>query len=294
MTDNLSAPLDAPTPNGIRRAYDAIDPVFLDTPLLNHLAADAALGCRLFAKVETLNPTRAFKGRGTEWFMANMATGEQRLVAASAGNFGQGLARAATKRGRKVTMFAATDANPLKIAAMTRLGAQMILEGRDFDAAKLAAQAYAKQHGHFYIEDGAHRSIAEGNGTMALEITRDLTRRAEAIDTVLVPLGNGALLTGIGTWIKHALPTCRVIGIVAEAAPSMSLSWHAKRSIPTADAPSIADGIAVREPIPYALACMTGTVDDVWTVSEANILAAMRFAQAHYGVVLEPSSAAAI
>jgi threonine dehydratase len=102
------------------------------------------------------------------------------------------------------------------------------------------------------------------------------------------------LLTGVGTWIKHALPTCRVIGVVAEVAPSMMLSWQAKRAISTTEAPSIADGIAVREPIAYALDCMADTVDDVWSASEAGIQSAMRFCHRHYGLVVEPAGAAGI
>ena len=283
-----------PTVDGIRAAAAAIDPVFLDTPLLGHPAADAALPCELLVKVETLNPTRAFKGRGTDWFLTNLAAGPQPLVAASAGNFGQGLARAAKRRGRALTMFASIHANPLKIEAMKRFGAETILAGEDFDAAKDAARAFAAARGHLYIEDGAHREIAEGAGTIALEITRDLDRRGASIDAILVPLGNGALLTGVGTWIKHTRPTCRVIGIVAEVAPSMLLSWQQGREVSTATAPTIADGIAVREPIPYALACMRSTVDEVWTVSEASIRAGMRFCHAHYGLVVEPAGAAGV
>ena len=283
-----------PTAEGIRAAYAAIDPVFLDTPLIEHPSTDAELTCKLLVKVETLNPIRAFKGRGTYWFLANLPSSGQRLVAASAGNFGQGLARAAQKRGRALTMFASIHANPLKIEAMQRFGAEMILAGEDFDAAKDAARAFAAQHGHLYVEDGAHREVAEGAGTIALEMTRDLARRRASVDTILVPLGNGALLTGVGTWFRHAVPGCRVIGVVAEVAPSMLLSWQQGRQTSTATASTIADGIAVREPIPYALACMRSTVDDVWTVSEASIRAGMRFCHRHYGLVVEPAGAAGV
>lgn len=279
---------------GIKAAHGRIDPVFLDTPLIGSDAADAALGCTLLAKVETLNPTRAFKGRGTGWLLEKLPASDTPLVAASAGNFGQGLAYAGRRRGRKVIMFAATTANSLKIKAMRRFGAEVILEGADFDAAKQAAKTYASQRGYRFIEDGALAAIAEGAGTIALEITRELARRRQTVDAILVPLGNGALLTGIGTWMKSALPDCRVIGIVAQAAPAMLLSWQQHRPVATPAAPTMADGIAVREPVPYALECMRSTVDDVWTVSEDSILRAMRFCHEHFGLVVEPAGAAGV
>ncbi|MGH6853861.1 MAG: threonine ammonia-lyase [Aestuariivirga sp.] len=283
-----------PSAAGITAAYAGIDPVFLDTPLVELAIAQAELGCRLLLKVETLNPTRAFKGRGTDWFLASAPKSEAALVTASAGNFGQGLAYAAVKRGRKAIVFAATTANPMKIAAMRRLGANVILKGEDFDAAKTEARAFAAKGGLVFVEDGAHAAIAEGAGTIALEITRQLERRRDTLDAILVPLGNGALLTGIGTWIKAALPSCRVVGIVAEVAPSMLLSWQQGSAIATPNAPTIADGIAVREPVPYALQSMATTVDEVWTVSETSILAAMRFVHEHCGLVVEPAGGAGL
>jgi threonine dehydratase len=286
----MNTPLPPPGPAGIRAAYAAIDPVFLNSPFWSHPAADAALGLPLAVKGEGLNPTRAFKGRGTDWFVAGLKPSDQLLVSASAGNFGQGLAYAARSRGRQVTLFAATTANPLKIDAMRRLGAEVRLEGHDFDAAKAAARAFAAETGGLWIEDGAHPRIAEGAGTIALEMTQS----SVPFETILVPLGNGALLTGVGAWLKAERPQVRVIGIVAETAPAMLLSWTEKRLIATDTALTIADGIAVREPVPYALACMPQTVDAVWSVSEASIRAAMRFCYAYYGLVVEPAGAAGV
>lgn len=283
-----------PSVDGILAAYDAIDPLYLNTPLMRHASADATLGLKLHAKVETLNPIRAFKGRGTDWLLETMPAAETPLVTASAGNFGQGLAYAAAKRKRKAIIFAATNANPLKIAAMQRLGAEVLLHGDDFDAAKAEARRFAEAKAYAFIEDGAHAAIAEGAGTIALEITRQAEARGTALDAILVPLGNGALLTGIGTWIKAKMRSCRVIGIVAEAAPAMLLSWRRGISISTPSAPTIADGIAVREPVQYALDSMSATVDDVWTVGEDSIRAAMRFCHAHYGLVVEPAGAAGV
>ena len=108
---------DRPTPSGIVEAAAAIDPVFTQSPLISSEAVDEGLGCRLFLKVETLNPIRSFKGRGTDWWFANLPTSDQPVVCASAGNFGQGVAYAARRRGRKAIVFASRHANAARIAA---------------------------------------------------------------------------------------------------------------------------------------------------------------------------------
>jgi threonine dehydratase len=283
-----------PSAAGIAAAARVIDRTFLHSPLIEQQTANDALGCRLFAKVETLNPIRSFKGRGADWWMANLAPSDQVIVSASAGNFGQGLAYAAARMHRNVVIFSATIANPRKLDAMRRLGAQVIVDGDDFDAAKAAARIYAQQHGGLFVEDGDDRYIAEGAGTIALEICNEVVARGATLDALIVPLGNGALLTGMAVWMKAHMPACRVIGVVAAHAPAMKLSWEQQRRVVTARADTIADGIAVREPVDFALACMTGLVDDVLEVDETAIRAAMAFCATHFGVVVEPAGAAGI
>ncbi len=261
--------------------------------MMSHAAADEALGLRLFAKVETLNPIRSFKGRGAHWWLANLPAGDQPVVCASAGNFGQGIAHAARRWGRQAIVFASEHANPLKIAAMRRLGAQVIQQGADFDAAKSAARAHASQAGMIFVEDGADARIAEGAGTIAMEITTALAGKVK-LDAIVVPLGNGALLTGIGAWMKAENPDCRVIGVVATQAPAMKRSWESGTLVSTDSADTIADGIAVREPVQYALDTMSGVVDDVVAVDEESLRSAMAFCRRHYGLIVEPAGVAGV
>jgi threonine dehydratase len=117
-------------------------PVFLETPLLRRTPLDAELGCELLFKIETLNPIRSFKGRGAELFAATELTAGTPVVCASAGNFGQALAYAATRRGHACTVFTAENASPMKIAAMRRVGAEVRLVGDDFAAGKLSLSAH--------------------------------------------------------------------------------------------------------------------------------------------------------
>lgn len=277
----------------IEAAMDVIDPVFLNSPIATSEALNDILGCRLAAKVETLNPIRSFKGRGASFFLqAALPNSAQALIASSAGNFGQGLAYAATAAGRELTVYAATTANPDKVAAMRRFGAHVILTGEDFDASKAEATAYAAETGAYLIVDGDEPAIAEGAGTIGLELIQQWNEGD--FDAVLLPLGNGALATGVGAWVKHASPRTEVVAVGAAGAPSMALSWRERKTIETASVDTIADGIAVRVPVPYALDTMDGTVDVVVEVDDNDLIAAMRLVHRYLGLVVEPAGVAGI
>ena len=270
----------------IEEAASVIDPVFLNSPEIAFAPHEHPLGADLTLKVETLNPVRCFKGRGGD-FVVRQRAGSGPLVVASAGNFGQGIAYAARSLGIPLTIYAAETANTLKIERMRDLGAEVILEGRDFDAAKDAARAHAERHGQHFIEDGQDPAVSEGAGTMALELLRGDAR----YDALLVPLGNGAMINGIGTWVKHRSPETQVIGVCATGAPSMERSWRSGRVETTKEAATIADGIAVRVPVPEALDDMNGIVDDVLLVDDSVTLEAMRLILLHAGLLAEPSGA---
>lgn len=269
----------------IAEAMRLIDPLFLHSPVLT----TKALGFELVAKDETDNPIHSFKGRGTGYYLA-AAPGEGPLVTASAGNFGQGLAFNAARAGRSLTVFASVNANPLKIEAMRRFGAEVRLEGEDFDAAKAAGRAFAEASGRVFVEDGASAEIAEGAGTIALE----LTEAVGSLDRVYLPLGNGALAAGMGAWIKARAPETRVIAVAAKGAPCMALSHQAGRPVSTRSANTIADGVAVREPVPEAVEWLKDTIDAVALVDDDEILAAMRFARDEWTRIIEPAGAAGL
>lgn len=274
----------------IREAAETVDPVFLNSPQYMCEPLSNRLGVATVLKVECVNPIRSFKGRGTDFLLQRLSRHTSGFVCASAGNFGQGMAYAARKRGDPMTVFAAVNANPLKIERMRALGAEVLLEGADFDEAKAAAKAHAGRTGSTYVEDGLIAAIAEGAGTIALE----LGHLEQPLDAVFVPLGNGSLINGIGTWVKAFYPATRVIAVCAAGAPSMELSWRAGRPVVTDAVDTIADGISVRVPVPEALTAMRSTVDEVMLVSDDEILAAMRLLFVDAGLVVEPAGAAGV
>ncbi|HEX4931789.1 MAG TPA: pyridoxal-phosphate dependent enzyme [Gemmatimonadaceae bacterium] len=274
----------------IARAAREIDPVFRHSPQFRPESLGEALGTELVVKVETVNPIRSFKGRGADFFVRELGDPSVPLVCASAGNFGQGLAYAARRVGQRLDVFASEVANPLKVARMRALGATVRQVGRDFDAAKAAARAFAAEHGAMFVEDGREVAISEGAGSIAVE----LSAWPAGFDAVVVPLGNGALLGGVATWLRAHAPATRIIGVCATGAPSMERSWRQRAVIETPYADTIADGIAVRVPIPDAVDDLQEIVDDIVLVDDTVTLEAMRLLLAHLGLVVEPAGAVGV
>jgi threonine dehydratase len=283
----------------IRSAHGRVPAAFRDSPQFISEPLSQELGVPVVVKVETANPIGCFKGRGT-WLavselLARGGVGERRgVVVASAGNFGQGVAYAGRSMEIPVVVFAAQTANRGKVAAMSRLGAEVRLVGEDFDAARQAAAAYAAESEWELMIDGADPWIAIGAGSMAGELTDAVAAGAlPALRAVYVPVGNGALIGGIGVWMRQAAPTTRVIGVQAAGAPAMTLSWRAKRPIETERVDTIADGIAARVPVPEALRLMLKVVDDMLLVDDPSITAATAQMSAALPLAIEPSAGAA-
>jgi threonine dehydratase len=274
----------------IREASEVIDPVFLDTPQFVCEPISRSLGLSCILKVESVNPIRSFKGRGADYLLDRLGPQSAGFVCASAGNFGQGMAYAARRRGASITVYAATAANPMKVERMRALGATVVLEGADFEAAKDAAVRHSEKTGALYVEDGLLAPVGEGAGTIGVE----LTRMGAKLDAVFVPLGNGSLINGVGTWLRRASPATRIVAICPTGAPSMEISWRSGRATATDGIDTIADGIAVRVPIQEALDIMRDTVDEVMLVDDKQIVQAMQRLHTDAGLVVEPAGAAGL
>jgi len=287
----------------IERAAQVIDPVFLHSPQYEDDTLNAALGRRTLLKVETGNPIRSFKGRGADFFARSLDP-KQKIVCASAGNFGQAMAYVGRSRRIPVQVFVAHDVNPAKAERMRSLGAEVTVCDGDFDVAKENARQQAADHSEcVFVEDGAEDAISEGAGSIAVELLA-----AGTIDTVVVPLGDGALINGIAAWIKHRSPGTRVVGVCPEATPAMLHAWREARGIPATHAPesagsekdsnppayTIADGIEVRVPVRKSVEIMKDLVDDIVLVSDDEMIQAMRLSLSALGLLLEPSGAAGL
>lgn len=285
-------------PAAIRAAAGRIHPAFVGSPQYVHEPLSVRAGRPVILKVESINPIRSFKGRGT-WLAVEALAGEGRagpgrpIVAASTGNFGQGLAFAARAFGVPAVVLADERANPLKLDRIRGLGARVVQAGRDFDAAREAAEAFARGEGGYLLVDGQDPWIATGAATIALEVTDGVQAGAlPAIGTAYVPLGNGALLAGIGAWLRATAPACRIVGVAAAGAPCMVDSMREGRVVETATAATYAEGIACRVPVSEALEMLVGRVDDLLLVSEEALRSAEAELRGATGVTVEGAAAA--
>jgi threonine dehydratase len=276
--------------NRIRAAQAVIDPVFRNTPQYECEPLGAALGCSVLLKVETLNPVRSFKGRGTEAVMSWLWRREDfgTAVCASAGNLGQALAYSGARRQIPVTVVAAQRANPMKIERIRALGAAVVLEGGDHEAARQLAREIAEAEGAYLVEDSLDLLTCDGAGTIGLEL---FEKAAEDVGVLLIALGGGAMASGIGCVSKALAPNVEVIGIQPAGAPALTLSWRTGAVVNSETIDTIADGVAGRYPIPEVLDDLLVVLDDVVLVSEDSIKAGMRMLYQHAGLVVEPSAA---
>ena len=282
----------------IRAAHDRIDRAFLLSPQYVHEGLSRRLGMPVIVKIETTNPIRSFKGRGT-WLAVGALAEEGRIGAdrpvacVSAGNFGQGVAYAARALALPAIVFVSRHANPGKVERMRGLGALVMEAGDDFDAARAASEAYADEHEVELLVDGDDPRISTGAATLALEVT-DAVDAGDLPAPVVasVPVGNGALINGVGSWLRAELPGCRVVGVQAEAASAMAQSFAAGRPVDTDSADTFADGIATRVAIPRAVALLPGRVDEMRLVSEADLRDAQAVLTEELGITVEGAAAA--
>lgn len=249
-----------------------------------------AVGTPLLCKIESQNPVGCFKGRGADSFVNALPAKATTLMTASAGNFGLALVHAANQRGIAVTVYAAETASPAKLERIRSLGGTVKLWGRDFDEAKDHARAVAAHMNVMFVEDGQDPAIGAGAGTMAMEVTH----WTQPIATMLVPLGNGALLAGVGCWFRVHSRRTRMVGVCAEGAPAMAKSWRSHSVCSTSSVDTIADGIAVRVPVPEALTDLAAVVDDVVLVSDDAIKRSMQLIHQHLHLIAEPAAATGV
>jgi threonine dehydratase len=275
----------------IRAARRVIDPIFLDTPLYRCDALGRELGCAVSIKLETANPVRSFKGRGTE-LVAGMLTDQSRTAAvcASAGNLGLALGWSGRRRGLDVTVVASHRAPAAKLDRIRALGTALELVDGDFEVARERAAHLAQRRGIRLVEDSQDIETCEGAATIGLE----LASGASSFDAVLIALGGGAMATGVGYVLKTLTPVVEVICVQPLGAPAMTRSWRERRVITTDSYDTIADGVAGRYPIPAVLDDLLKVADDAVLVHEAAIVTGMRMLLECAGLVVEPSAALGI
>jgi threonine dehydratase len=262
----------------------------MSTPL-EPAPASLVSGRTVFLKREDVHELGAFKWRGALPVLeAYRHDGADTVVTASTGNHGAATAWAAARLGLRALVYAPEAASEAKVAHVKRLGAELRLVGTDLDEAKEEARRHAAANGLPFFEDGAERGQYEGYGTIADEILDELDEPPAAI---VVPVGNGALLGGIGLRTAARAPETLRVGVVAKEAPVMAESWEAGRLVESDRSATFADGLAVRVAIPLAVDVLAEVADRMLVVSERDLARAVgAFADA--GIRVEGAGAAGL
>ena len=285
----MTAPL--PGISDVLAARRRIAPFVRRTPLERSASLSEASGTQAWLKLECWQPTRSFKVRGAFSAVAALdgVARSRGLVTASAGNHGQAVALAARASGARATVFVPADAPAAKKSRIRRLGAVLNEESPDYDAAEVAARAFAEERGGTFVHAYSDPRVVAGQGTVALEILEELP----GVRTLLVPVGGGGLIGGVGIVARAMAPSARVVGVQSERTPVMHDSLAAGRVVERPVVPTLADGLAgaIDE---RAFALARQVVAGMLLVSEPAIAAAMRWLQQEEAILAEGSGAVAV
>lgn len=275
----------------ILAARERIAAIARVTPLLP-VTEQIAGDLHVFLKLESLQYTGAFKIRGAANFMAQLSEDDRQrgVLAASAGNHAQGVAAAAGAMGVAATIVMPETTPPLKIERTRRYGAEVILHGQTFEEAYEHAQSRCQGENCIFVHPFADERVIAGQGTIGLE----LLDQAPDLDSVIVPVGGGGLISGVALAVKHQRPDIRVFGVQTEAVAAMAQSFSCHELTCVTPRPTIAEGIAVAEPAQLTYDLISRYVDDIVTVSEAQIAAAMLDLLEDFKLVVEGAGAATL
>ena len=280
--------------NDIREAQARLRGVALRTELIEFELHEPGGGRRLFLKPENQQPIGAFKLRGAYNKVAGLTDEERRrgVISYSSGNHAQGVAYAARALHVKAVIVMPANAPEIKRQATAAMGADIVLVGPGSDERKATAEELAKLHGYVIVPPYNDEKIIAGQGTMGLEILEDLPE----VETVLVPVGGGGMISGIATAIKLSKPSVKVIGVEPGLAADAQASLRAGKIVEFTAAQvtsTLADGLRTQSIGPINFEHMQRYVDDIVTVEEDEIREAMRQLAQNPKTVAEPSGAVA-
>lgn len=280
-----------PTLADVLAARRRIAPHLRPTPLFTYPALDRLVGTATYVKHENHQPVGAFKVRGGVNLVAQLSseTRERGLIAASTGNHGQSVAFACRRFGVSARICIPERSNPVKVAAMRDLGAELIVAGADFDEARDEAERLAAEHGYRYVHSGNEPHLIAGVATQALEILEE----EPAIDVLVVPVGGGSGAAGACIVAKAVDPSIRVIAVQSDAAPSAFHSWKTGRPV-LGESRTYAEGLATRVPFELPQQILREHLDDFVLVSDDEIRAAQRTMIEATRNLVEASGAAAL
>jgi threonine dehydratase len=282
----IRPPIDA-----IREAREFLSQHFGATRLVGAAYLSERAGKRVYVKLEAELPSGSFKVRGALWALAaRLKRGRvEEVIASSTGNHGAAVAWAAKLLGVAARIFLPAGCNPVKRGRIASLGAEIVESGgADLAAAFELANEYAKRPGVYFLNDATDADLPAGPATIGCEILEQLPE----VESIVVPMGDTALIRGVAAAVKQIAPRVKIIGVQAERAPAYFLSWKGDRVVETETCDTIADGLATRTPDAANVHDVKSLVDDVVLVSEEQMLRAIEILLVEEHVLAEPAGAA--
>ena len=272
---------------GFEEACEAVAKVTLDTSLIYSDYFSEMTGGKVYLKPENRQRTGAYKVRGAYYKISTLSDEERSrgLITASAGNHAQGVAYAAKQFGAKAVIVMPTTTPLIKVNRTKALGAEVVLYGDVYDEACAHAYELAAEKGYTFIHPFDDLDVATGQGTIAMEIVKDLP----LVDIVLVPVGGGGLATGVSTLAKMLKPNIKVIGVEPEGAACLKASLEAGHVVTVPQINTIADGTAVKTPGEKIFPYLQENLDDVITVSDAELVVSFLDMVENHKMIVENS-----
>ncbi len=283
-----TAPMN-PTYDDIQKANSMKNEKIRKTPLVYSPTFSMLTGSKIYLKSEFQQKTGAFKIRGAYYKIQTLTDEEKQkgVIAASAGNHAQGVAYAAKVEKIKCTIVMPKNASPAKVSATKWYGAEVILDGINYDEASTKAKEIAKETGAILIHAFDDPEIIASQGVIGLEILDQMPD----VEEIYVPIGGGGLAAGVLIAIKTTHPNIKIIGVQSRSFPSMYESWKQGSLTSVGGARTIADGISVKVPGQTTLSIIKELIDEIVLVDDSEIIKAMFLLMERMKVVIEPAGA---
>ena len=268
-------------------ASQIVSQVANDTKLVYSDFFSNACGNKVYLKPENMQVTGAYKVRGAYYKISTLSDEERDrgLITASAGNHAQGVAKAAKKFGVRATIVMPTTTPLIKVNRTKSYGAQVLLFGDVFDDANARALELAEKHGYTFIPPFDDLAVATGQGTIAMEIFKELP----LVEYILVPVGGGGLATGVSTLAKLLNPKIRIIAVEPVGAACLKASFEAGKPVMLPSANTIADGTAVKKPGISIFPYLQKNIDEIITVEDDELIVAFLDMVENHKMIVENS-----
>lgn len=275
----------------IEKAEKVIRPFIRETPLEYSYSLSADTGCEVYLKLENFQITGSFKARGSMNKILSLKEDKRKIITASTGNHGLGVANALKATGKEGTIFLPTKASVAKVEAIKQRGISVEFHGESGEVTETYARKFAKETNQIYVSPYNDEDVIAGQGTIGVELYRQLPE----LDAIFVSIGGGGLIAGIAAYLKSANPNIKIIGCLPANAPVMYECIKAGKVIEVPEQPTLSDGTAGgidHDTITFELC--RDLIDDYILISEDEILAAMRVVLKHHHQVIEGSAGVAV